>query len=84
MGPGIFKWDTGPGTLHLLPYTRDPGPDTLYVRPSIQGANTWDQSKKTHFVYQSVVFCIFLILIYTLEFSSQFLISAKWFQIKTC
>ena len=58
--------------------TWDPGP---YMWDAIQGTNTWDQSKKTHFVYQGTVFCNALTLIYSLEFSSQFLIIAKWFQI---
>ena len=43
----------------------------------IQETNTWDQSKKTHFVDQITVFCVVLILIYSLEFSSQFFIIAK-------
>ena len=67
-------WSSSPGTRYLWPYIWDP----------IQRANTWEQSKKTHFVYQSTVFCIALILIYSLEFNSQFLIIAKWFQINTC
>ena len=41
VGPGT--WDPPPGTRDLGPYRWDP----------IQGANTWGQSKKTHFVYQS-------------------------------
>ena len=60
-------WDPSPGTKDLGPHMWDP----------IQGTNTWDQSKKTHLVYQSPVFRIVLILIYSLEFTSQFLIIAK-------
>ena len=76
-GPGT--WDPPPGTLHLGPGTYDPIFGTLF-NELIRG----NKSKKTHFVYQSTVFCIVLILIYSLEFNSQFLIIAKWFQINTC
>ena len=94
-GLGTFMWDPGSGTLHLWPFTWNPGPIARnqdhgplcwtrdlgpYMWDAIQGTNTWDQSKKTHFVYQGTVFCNALTLIYSLEFSSQFLIIAKWFQ----
>ena len=99
VGPGTHSWNPGPGTLHLRPFTwdpgligltRDPGPRIWDPSPRthlwdpVQGTNTRNQSKKTHFVYQSTVFCLVLILIYSLELSSQFLIIAKWFQINTC
>ena len=79
-GPIARNQDHGPlcWTRDLGPFTWDPGP---YMWDAIQGTNTWDQSKKTHFVYQGTVFCNALTLIYSLEFSSQFLIIAKWFQI---
>ena len=78
--PGPFTWDLGPGsrdfsvgpepaTLHLKPFTWDLGPGR-YMWDPIQGTNAWHQSKKTHFVYQRTVFCIVLILIYSLEISS--------------
>ena len=81
--PESSTWDQGP--LHrtrdlasspwdLSPGARDKGP---YIRDSIQKTNTWDQSKKTHFVYQSTGFCIVLILIYCLQFGRHFLIIVK-------
>ena len=53
--------------VHLLAYrkigTRDPELSTWDLEPymwdPIQRTNPWDQSKKTHFVYRSTVFCIF-------------------------
>ena len=73
---GLGTWDP-----YLGPRNGDPSPGTKDLGPHmwdpIQGTNTWDQSKKTHLVYQSPVFRIVLILIYSLEFTSQFLIIAK-------
>ena len=56
---GLRTWDpyvgprTGPGTWDPSPGTKDPGP---HMWDPIQGTNTWDESKKTHLVYQSPVF----------------------------
>ena len=81
--PGPSTWDHSPGTQDSGPIcgTRDPEPlhGTVHLAPI-----TWDTEpsmldsiKKTYFVYHSIVFCVVFILIYSLEFSSQFLIFAK-------
>ena len=80
-GSGTWNFKVGTGTWDPSTRSRDP---RTYMWDPIQETNTWDQSTKTHFVDQSTVFCVVLILIYSLEFSSQFFIIAKWFQINTC
>ena len=72
------------GTWHPDPYvgpgTREPPRHESLVTQDL-GSHMWDPIRNTHSVYQSTVFCVVLLLIYSLEFSSQFLIIAKWFQI---
>ena len=72
----LAYWKSGTRDSFVKPGTWDPPPRTHLWDP-VQGTNTRNQSKKTHFVYQSTVFCLVLILIYSLELSSQFLIIAK-------
>ena len=64
--------DLPPGTLYLGPGMRDPVCETLF-KEQLRGTKV----RKPILISRARFFCIVLNLIYSLEFSSQFLIIAK-------